>query len=141
VLYSGEQLDQKDLEVWLLLLKVFQGQESGYTLRIKKGHMLAALERPTHGGSRAALTSSLKRLASASVHVTYRNGKVEGIFHFLEALAWDNETQEICVQIGKGLTKLFDYTAFLHFETHLLLPSQMSKALHVYASGNICART
>lgn len=136
VFYTGEQLDQKDLEVWLMLLMAFQGQDEDYMLQTRMSHMLKTLKRSVEGGSRQALTSSLKRLTGASVYIKYRSGTVEGVFNFLHGVAWNSRTQEISIKLGRDLGSLFDVTAFLDFDAHLLLPSQMAKAVHKYAVGN-----
>ncbi len=136
VFYTGEQLDQKDLEVWLMLLMAFQGQDEDYMLRTRMSYMLKTLNRNTKGHSRIALTSSLKRLASASVYIKYRDGAVEGVFNFLHGIAWDTKTQEVVLKLGRDLGRLFDVTAFIDFEKHVSLPSQMTKAVHKYAVGN-----
>lgn len=137
--YNGEQLDQGDLEVWLLLIKVVQGQDLDKMLHLQMGPMLRELKRNDKGNSRKALWSSLWRLAEGSFHIQYRRdgGNRAGVFHFLEGVAKDEGTKEIATKIGKEIHRLFGqgFTSLIAFDRHVSLESNMAKAVHKYAVG------
>ena len=139
VRYYGHQLDQGDLEVWLLLLMVAQGQDEDQLLRMRLAPMLRTLKRNDKGNSRKGLISSLERLAISAFHIVYvRNGhERRGVFHFLEGVAIDTETKEVVTQVGKQLHKLYSagFTSLMDFDRHVTLPSNMAKAIHKYAVG------
>lgn len=138
--YSGEQLDQGDLEVWLLLVMVAQGQDLDKMLHLRTGPMLRALKRNDKGNSRKALRASLSRLVECSLHIQYRrDGKNRGGgFNFLEGFAIDEDTKEIATKIGETMYKLFSggFTSLIAFEQHVSLESNMAKAIHKYAAGH-----
>ena len=135
--YFGEELDQSDLDVWLLVLRIARGQNIGARIQVNMNAMLRELRRPNGGSNRRWLISSLDRLSSAAFKVKFtRKNEHWEIVSGLLKWGYEKSTGRMFVRVDPDGEALFDNLSYLHYEKRLNLPSSMAKAIHSYASGH-----
>jgi hypothetical protein len=69
IYYNGEDLDQKDFDVWMAVLQVFRDQPMGAAVEVSSNELLRLAGLTNTGPSHSALKSRLKRLAFTRVDV------------------------------------------------------------------------
>lgn len=130
VQYSGQQLDQYDLDVWLQALHIVRTQQ----LDVARAHFTArgflkATGRQYSGAAAKVLFQSLKRMVACAVTVTLNGRSFTG--SLIEEIYRDGE--KYVVRLNPKLCGLFDvgYTR-LSWDTRLTLPTDVSRWLHGY---------
>ncbi|CAO1670428.1 plasmid replication initiator TrfA [Salinicola sp. NYA28a] len=101
---TGPQLYQKDLDVWLELIRL--GAEQGHTvISIPVKTMLHRLSRSTGSLSRQSLADTIRRLNSVVVTIEDRDMVYDGALVFEQ---WrDKDTSAISVRINSRIASLF----------------------------------
>lgn len=69
IYYNGEDLDQRDFDVWMAVLQVFRDQPMGATVEVSSNKLLRLAGLTNTGPSHKALQTRLKRLAFTRVDV------------------------------------------------------------------------
>ncbi|MGP9633711.1 plasmid replication initiator TrfA [Halomonas sp. AOP43-A1-21] len=69
IYYNGEDLDQRDFDVWMAVLQVFREQPIGATVEVSSNELLRLAGLPNSGQSHKALKERLQRLAFTRVDV------------------------------------------------------------------------
>lgn len=135
--YTGHELDQSDLEVWMLVLYIARGQHVGQRLYTNLNSMLKGLDRQNGGAARKSLKSSLERLATARFNMKFKRvGKEYQVIAGFMNWGVEVDSGKMWVRVDPEGETLFSNLSYLEFQTHLALPTSMSKALHVYAIGH-----
>lgn len=135
--YFGEDLDQADLDVWLLVLRIARGQNIGSRIQSNMNAMLKALHRENGGSDRRWLASSLDRLSTSTFKVRFqRSGKFYEMTTGLLKWGRMENTGKMYIRIDPDDEALFKNLSYINFESRLSLPSSLAKAIHVYASGH-----
>lgn len=128
--YSGQRLDQYDLDVWLQVLHIVREQKfdvprANFTAR----GFLEAMDRKYSGAAAKVLFQSLKRMVACAVTVSlngrdYTGSLIEEIYR---------EGEKYVVRLNPKLYRLFEagYTR-LAWDTRLALPTDLSRWLHGY---------
>ncbi|MDY0137747.1 MAG: plasmid replication initiator TrfA [Thiomicrospira sp.] len=134
--YTGQRLDQNDLDVWESVLHIVREQELGTQCRFTAYALLKLMGKTDTGKNRELLHKQIVRLRSGTVEATQgRYTYIGGLIH--DAFK-DEETHEWVVEINPKLKVLYgsDQFTLLDWEIrHKLNGMQLAQWLHgFYAS-------
>jgi len=121
ILYTGQQLDQGDLSVWLMILHYARIQQAraGEAFRFTAYSMLAALRKTDTGGNRAVLHKRLLRLKANSVEIVHEHRLYAGsLLQFFER---DQGTGEYVVVLDPQLMPFFGQDQFTQMNWNVRL--------------------
>lgn len=135
VIFTGEQLDQSDLDVYLELLKVAHRSPFGTECQFSAYSLLKALGRATGKANYKWLHSVIIRLCGGIVdmtdhHIRYFGGLVNGGIK-------DENTQNYVVRINTDFARFFKAGLWASLDNQQrrdLKRNQTAKALHAYYS-------
>lgn len=134
--YTGERLDQGDLDVWASVLHSVRLQEMGSQCRVTSYALLKLMGKTDTGKNRATLHERITRLRANAVEV--RQGRYTYIGGLIARAAKDEETQEWVIELDAKLRPLFADDQFTQVEwavRHALDGHQLAQWLHgFYAS-------
>lgn len=139
VAFSGEHLDQNDLELWDTLMYLAKNHNVDAELRITLYSLCQNMRMPDNGINRKTLVSRVKRLAFGQVSIR-TNGK-----EYFGSLIDDGYIDDVgdgklVIRYNKKLAPLFidgDYTLVSADIRHLLGDNQLSRWLYnFYESHN-----
>lgn len=134
--YTGQRLDQGDLDVWASILHFVRAQELGSECRITSYALLKLMEKKDTGGNRETLHARITRLRANAVEI--KQGRYTYIGGLLARAAKDEETQEWVIEIDVKMRPLFADDQFTQLEwaiRHSLEGQQLAQWLHgFYAS-------
>lgn len=80
IYYSGEDLDQRDMDVWMAVLQLFREQAVGQYVQVTGNRLLKLTGLPNSGQSHKALEDRLKRLAFSRVDLIPTDPKSKAVF-------------------------------------------------------------
>lgn len=134
--YTGERLDQGDLDVWECVLHAVRLQELGSQCRMTAYALLKLVGKTDTGNNRAKLHERITRLRANAVEV--RQGRYCYIGGLIAGAAKDEETQEWVIELDAKLRPLFAADQFTQVEwavRHTLDGQPLAQWLHgFYAS-------
>ncbi len=134
--YTGERLDQGDLDVWESVLHAVRLQELGSQCRVTAYSLLKLMGKTDTGKNRATLHERITRLRANAVEV--RQGRYTYIGGLIAGAAKDEETQEWVIELDAKLRPLFANDQFTQVEwavRHALDGQPLAQWLHgFYAS-------
>lgn len=134
--YSGQRLDQGDLDVWACLLHAVRLQELGSRCRVTSYALLKLTGRSDTGKNRATLQARIERLVATAL--TVKQGRYSYIGSLIGFAAKDEETQGWVIELDNRLRSLFADDQFTQIEwavRHDLDGYQLAQWLHgFYAS-------
>jgi hypothetical protein len=134
--YTGERLDQGDLDVWESVLHAVRLQELGSQCRITSYALLKLTGKTDTGKNRATLHERITRLRANAVEV--KQGRYIYIGGLIAGAAKDEETQEWVIELDTKLRPLFAADQFTQVEwavRHALDGQPSAQWLHgFYAS-------
>ncbi|EMG38972.1 hypothetical protein PCS_00613 [Desulfocurvibacter africanus PCS] len=135
VVFCGEQLDQSDLDVLLLLLAKAQatGSAPGRGFRVHVGELASGRARRTTPGSPDRLLDCLFRLEAGRIAV--RAGRFSFSMQLLSKFLYDHEMQEFVVYFDKNVQCSFMVGSLQRFvrERLSLGRDPLAKWLHALA--------
>lgn len=110
VQYTGQRLDQGDLDVWESILHLVRTQALGKECRVTSYALLRLMDKTDTGKNRATLAKRITRLrAGAVVLKTARYTYIGGL---VDAGVKDERTQEWVIVINPKLAALFGYDQY-----------------------------
>jgi len=112
--YTGERLDQGDLDVWESVLHVVRMQELGSQCRITSYALLKLMGKTDTGSNRATLQTRIVRLRANAL--TVKQGRYTYIGGLLAGAAKDEETQEWVIELDAKMRPLFADDGFTQIE-------------------------
>lgn len=112
--YTGQRLDQGDLDVWESVLHVVRMQELGSQCRITSYALLKLLGKTDTGSNRATLQTRIVRLRANAL--TVKQGRYTYIGGLLAGAAKDEETQEWVIELDAKMRPLFADDGFTQIE-------------------------
>ena len=112
--YTGQRLDQGDLDVWESVLHVVRMQELGSQCRITSYALLKLLGQTDTGSNRATLQTRIVRLRANAL--TVKQGRYTYIGGLLAGAAKDEETQEWLIELDAKMRPLFADDGFTQIE-------------------------
>jgi hypothetical protein len=135
--YTGERLDQGDLDVWQSVLHAVRTQELGSKCRVTSYALLKLMGLTDTGKNRATLHTRITRLVANAVEVkqdryTYIGGLIAGA-------AKDEETHEWVIELNPKLRPLFADDQFTQVEwsvRHALSGKPLAQWLHGFYSSH-----
>jgi len=138
VFYTGQRLDQGDLDVWAKLVRMAGdsiNSEPCY-LRFYKSGLLKTLKRVKGRATYVWLDQVLHRLHTGSVRLFDGRYRYDG--HLLKDYYVDEETGEIVIELNTKLARVFrpDVLTAVNFEERLELSSDLAKWLHGHLSSH-----
>jgi hypothetical protein len=134
--YTGQRLDQGDLDVWESVLHIVRLQEMGEQCRFTAYAMLKLLEKTDTGSNRDTLHKRLMRLKANAVEV--QQGRYSYAGSLIDDVYRDKETHEYVLILNPNLRPLFAADQFTQIDwsvRHALNGQPLAQWLHgFYAS-------
>lgn len=134
--YTGQRLDQGDLDVWESVLHAVRLQELGSQCRVTSYALLKLMGLTDTGKNRVTLNKRITRLVASAL--TVKQGRYSYIGSLIAGAAKDEETQEWVIELNPKLRPLFASDQFTQIEwavRHELNGQQIAQWLHgFYAS-------
>lgn len=137
VRYTGEQLNQSDLDVWETIVHLAREQPLGTVASFTAHGLLKAMGMPTGNSQHKQLHTTLLRLTACAVEV-----KHEGKTYFgplIKSGAKDEVTRHYGIELNKGIIKLFgenQWTALDWQQRQELRSQPLAQALHAFYSSH-----
>ena len=135
--YTGEQLNQEDLTVWLALVDLMKKDPLGTKCKFSGHEILKYMDLGTGGREYERLQSSILRMTACAVVIEtekYIYGK-----SLIEGFVIDKNTNEYRVELSRHLIKLFgdnDWTAIDWEQRKQLRHKPLCLKLHDYYSSH-----
>ena len=137
VTYTGKQLNQEDMTVWLALVDLMKKYPLGTECRFTGREILKYMDLGTGGREYERLEDSILRMTACAVVIktekfTYGKSLIEGF-------VIDENTNEYRVELSRHLIKLFDeneWTALNRKERRQLRNKPLCLKLHEYYSSH-----
>ena len=134
--YTGQRLDQGDLDVWESVLHAVRLQELGSQCRLTSYALLKLMGLTDTGKNRVTLNKRITRLVASAL--TVKQGRYTYIGSLIAGAAKDEETQEWVIELDAKLRPLFAADQFTQIEwavRHELNGQQIAQWVHgFYAS-------
>lgn len=134
--YTGERLDQGDLDVYESILHAVRLQELGSQCRVTSYAVLKLMGKTDTGKNRATLQTRIERLRANAIRM--KQGRYSFIGGLIDEAYKDEETQEWVIVLNPKLRALYGADQFTQVEwavRHALDGSQLAQWLHgFYAS-------
>ncbi|TDQ93132.1 TrfA protein [Paraburkholderia silvatlantica] len=136
ILYTGERLDQGDLDLWESVLHVVRLQALGVPCRVTSYALLKLMGKTDTGKNRKVLHTRITRLRANAVEIkqdgwSYIGGLIDEAYK-------DNETQEWVIVVSPKLHTLFAADQFTQIDWNVrraLVGKSLAQWLHgFYAS-------
>lgn len=137
VKFTGEQLNQADLDVWETIVHLAREQPLGTLASFTAHGLLKAMGMPTGNSQHKQLHSTLLRLTACAVEVTH-----EGKTYFgplIKSGAKNEVTRHYGVELNKGIIHLFgenQWTALDWQQRQELRGQPLAQALHAFYSSH-----
>ena len=129
--YTGQRLDQGDLDVWESVLHAVRLQELGSQCRLTSYALLKLMGKTDTGKNRVTLNKRITRLVATAL--TVKQGRYSYIGSLIAGAAKDEETQEWVIELDAQLRPLFAADQFTQIEwavRHELDGQQLAQWLH-----------
>ena len=134
--YTGQRLDQGDLDVWESVLHAVRLQELGSQCRLTSYGLLKLMGKTDTGKNRATLHKRITRLRAGTVEL--KQGRYVYIGGLIGEAFKDEETQEWVIELNPKLRALYGGDQFTQVDwgvRHALDGRQLAQWLHgFYAS-------
>ena len=134
--YTGQRLDQGDLDVWESVLHAVRLQELGSQCRVTSYALLKLMGKTDTGKNRATLHKRITRLRAGTVEL--KQGRYVYIGGLIGEAFKDEETQEWVIELNPKLRALYGGDQFTQVDwgvRHALDGRQLAQWLHgFYAS-------
>jgi TrfA protein len=131
VSYTGQRLDQGDLDVWASVLHAVRMQALGSQCRVTSYGLLKLMGKTDTGKNRVTLTKRITRLVASAV--TIKQGRYSYVGSLIAGAARDEETQEWVIELDAKLRPLFAGDQFTQVEwsvRHVLDGRPLAQWLH-----------
>lgn len=112
--YTGQRLDQGDLDTWEAILHAVRLQELGSECRISSYHLLKLMDKKDTGNNRKVLYNRITRLRANAVEI--KQGKHSYIGGLLASAAKDEDTGEWVIELDRRLKSLYQADQFTHIQ-------------------------
>ena len=114
IYYTGERLDQGDLDVWEMILHIARLQGLGNECRVTAYQLLKALGKTDTGKNREILDIRLSRMKATGVDVHIGRYGYEG--SLIDEVYRDKETREYVFRANPKLRSMFEPDQFTHID-------------------------
>lgn len=114
IFYTGQRLDQGDLDVWETILHLARLQGLGNECRVTAYQLLKAIGKADTGGNREVLHIRLMRLKATSVEFEQSRYGYAG--SLIDEVYRDKETREYIFRVNPKLRALFEPDQFTQID-------------------------
>lgn len=131
IYYTGERLDQGDLDVWESVLHAVRLQELGSQCRVTSYALLKMMGKTDTGKNRTTLLTRVERLRANAIRM--KQGRYTFIGGLLDEAYKDEETQEWVIVLNPKLQALYGTDQFTQVDwavRHALDGRQLAQWLH-----------
>ena len=136
IYYSGEDLDQKDMDIWMAVLQLFREVKVGDVVYVSSNRLLKLAGLPNSGQSHKALDTRLKRLSFSRIDVISTKPGSKEVFHgaLLQRAHRAADGNEWELSLAPQLKDLFagGYTWVDWEIRHLLSRAPLAQWLHSF---------
>jgi TrfA protein len=135
--YTGEQLNQEDLTIWLALVDLVKQHPLGTECSFTAYGILKHMGMDTSGQAHERLRMSILRMTACVLTVT--NEKYTFSDRIIDRFIVDEETKHYKITVGRHTIKLFsdnDWTAIEHQQRRSLSRKPLALALHGYYTSH-----
>ena len=135
--YTGQRLDQGDLDIWENVLHLCRDQAMGSQCRFTGYSMFKLLGMTDTGKNRETLHTRLLRLRANAIEI--EQGRYSYIGGLLDEAYKDKDTHEYVVVLNPQLRAFFDGNLFTQFDRnvrHALAGQQLAQWLHGYYASH-----
>lgn len=135
--YTGERLDQGDLDVWESMLHAVRLQDMGSQCRVTSYGLLKLMGKTDTGKNRSTLHERIIRLRANAVEV--KQGRYTYIGGLISGAAKDENTQEWVIELDAKLRPLFADDQFTQIQwsvRHALDGKPLAQWLHGFYSSH-----
>ncbi|WP_256589508.1 plasmid replication initiator TrfA [Pseudomonas sp. GV071] len=136
--YTGAQLDQGDLDVWLTVLHLAKNQPIDQECTITASELLQLLQLTDTGANRKTLISRLSRLSACALEV-----QAGPLIHFegslINKFSRDEYSRQLTIRLNPGLHKMFAHDQFtqIHWGVRQTLNGHyLAQWLHAFYSSH-----
>ena len=132
ILYTGERLDQGDLDVWAQCLHIARTHDLGLRVQFGAREFLRAIDRKGDGHSIEWLKRSMSRLMECTVWI--KDGKRMYSGHMLEFAGWDDATGQFVIKIDPSAASLYgtDSWTGIELSQRQELRGDLARWLHAF---------
>jgi hypothetical protein len=137
ILYTGQRLDQGDLDVWETVLHIARVQALGDDCRVTAYQLLKALGKKDTGSNRDTLDARLSRMKATGVDLHVGRFGYEG--SLIDEVYRDKETREYVIRLNPKLSSLFTADQFTQIDwkvRHALDGQPLAQWLHGYYASH-----
>lgn len=137
ILYTGQRLDQGDLDVWESILHITRNEKMGDKCRSSAYSLLKLMGKTDTGANRATLHKRLLRLSANAVQI--KQGKYDYAGSLIDEVYRDRESQQYMLTLNPNLLKLFasdQYTQIDWSIRHALNQKPLAQWLHGYYASH-----
>lgn len=140
ICFSGEQLDQGDVDVWMQLVHYASagGIAFGDRIIFDRASLLAAIGRSVGGSDYQWLSETITRLSAATVEI--RTERFIASFGLLEQFDCDTKTGDHYVKLNPRCRVLFQHNQFAYIDwqarREIADHRDLTKWLQIYASSH-----
>lgn len=108
IMFKGERFNQRDLDLWEMLLHIARTQPYGERVQFVASEVLRELDRGTGGADYEELKEDMARLQSGVVEITYTKTDQTFSGNLINNFLRDEETQRYAVVFDKEMRLLYD---------------------------------
>lgn len=137
VKYTGEQLNQSDLDTWEAIVHLARDQPLGTVAEMTAHGLLKSMGLPTGNSQHKQLHTTLLRLTACAVEVTHNNKTYFG--PLIKSGAKDELTGHYAIELNRGIIKLFgdsQWTALDWKQRQEFRGKPLTQALHAFYSSH-----
>lgn len=137
VRFTGRQLDQSDLDVYLELLHRFNGQQSDCVVEVTAYALLKSLGRALGSSGYKWLDATLMRLTSGMIELTSESRSQRYRWHLIESTAENTATGAYKITLNRDFATIFAKSwSSLDITQRRALKSPSAKSIHAYLSSH-----
>lgn len=137
ITYSGEALDQEDMNTWINVVHACKGTPPGRPFSISAYRLLKMMGKTDTGGNRKTLHQRIDRLQFTQVRVVTRDITFTG--SFIDNFYNDNETKGYLITLSPQIVRLFGSSQYTLLEwkvRQMLAGKHLAQWLHGYYSSH-----
>lgn len=135
--YTGQRLDQGDLDVWETVLHAVRLQELGSECRLTAYALLKLMGKTDTGKNRVTLQNRIERLVANAL--TVKQGRYSYMGNLIAGAIKDEDTQEWVIELNPKLRPLFAADQFMQVDwgvRHALDGQPLAQWLHGYYASH-----
>ncbi|WP_158414120.1 plasmid replication initiator TrfA [Geoalkalibacter subterraneus] len=135
ILFTGETLDQRDLDVWLAVLHFFRDKDLYHPLYLTAGDILDVLGKSKGKNNYERLKESMRRLKKVTIEIISDFRHFAG--GFITSFDYDFSRKKYKVMIDPGMAKLFalEFTR-IEWPVRRTIKGDLARWLHCYINSH-----